>query len=815
MSRGGNRQNENIAIATALDFPLATASTTTVGDVLTLSAPGVLTLEAIPFPPTPTLDQVVTAGNNTAQQVIFNGTVQLNGNVSASGPSAVNIQDSLDVQQDVDIQGTLDVGTITSTKGDPHINVTAPMKFQGGSAVTIDDDLVVTGTIDMQQVVSSSTGAVSIDDAMTFPVNQNTNTTKLLSLTTTNGIPSSSPGDGTLAYDKNNDDLYLRKNGAWVVVESGGDSDTLSEVLTAGNTSGGNDIVMSTGQQITFTDGIAIGLGGNSLFTSPAATSIAMGNNFTDVSATTAIGIGNAITIQAGATNATLVGHLSSIGSNSANGTVLGADANVGNITTNGTAIGFNASVSPTHNNSTALGQNSLTTAANQIMLGTATDTVTTPGKIQMPALAAAADDNLLTISTFAGAPLSTPADGSLMVDTSGNTFYYRSSGVWQALSATGVSNITQTLTAGNRIDTAAPDPYFQDAIAIGGNNALPGAGAITSVVIGGLSSAAGGFGVVVGDSSNAGGIGAVTIGAVSSAPNTQAVAIGFSATATHNNSVALGGTAATTAANQIRLGTASEYVSIPKDIIFDGGVRIGVTGSTPASAHPAGIAIGDSNTSAPGQNSVVIGAAADATNNLGVALGTSAQSTHLQGVAIGPSSATQEDFEIALGSVLAHTRVSTFIESGFTEGGELRSPTVTVVNGGGWFTPTWASAPYNSTRKAPSYAVAGSTLMTLKNSASYTASGWLFGTFNAGLLGDYARIRLRLVDNGTGRTVAIHDQYATPVSSTLTLYLSISATFRTGAVGAQTLFLQMETLAGVSVNFSVTSGEFDVTRIA
>lgn len=93
---------------------------------------------------------------------------------------------------------------------------------------------------------------------------------------------------------------------------------------------------------------------------------------------------------------------------------------------------------------STAVGASATTTAINQVRLGTASETVSVPGALDveldaafhqavvLDAMTAPGDTiNRLTIPTHTAPPTAPVADGSIMVETTANKFYFRSGGNW------------------------------------------------------------------------------------------------------------------------------------------------------------------------------------------------------------------------------------------------------------------------------------------------------------------------------------------------------------------------------------------------
>lgn len=78
----------------------------------------------------------------------------------------------------------------------------------------------------------------------------------------------------------------------------------------------------------------------------------------------------------------TALGHNTFIGAGATSGTAVGNQASVRAGAAHGSAFGDGAKVDTGHDSSTAIGRNATTTASNQIMLGTVTETVVIPGTL-------------------------------------------------------------------------------------------------------------------------------------------------------------------------------------------------------------------------------------------------------------------------------------------------------------------------------------------------------------------------------------------------------------------------------------------------
>lgn len=95
---------------------------------------------------------------------------------------------------------------------------------------------------------------ISDGDNIIFPSGDQNISSGFLRLTTILGPPTSTPetGDGTLAFDSLNDILYIYSdnNNRWLSLNTSSGMPDLATVLSQGNISGGNDIIMTNGDSI-------------------------------------------------------------------------------------------------------------------------------------------------------------------------------------------------------------------------------------------------------------------------------------------------------------------------------------------------------------------------------------------------------------------------------------------------------------------------------------------------------------------------------------------------------------------------------------
>jgi hypothetical protein len=399
-------------------------------------------------------------------------------------------------------------------------------------------------------------------------------TTNALALNYLAGVPVGAATNGSILVDGTDSRLYVRIGAAWkyLDVPTGAGVGTWASVLAAGNTSGATNPTISAGQNLLYATGIQIGTVG--FAATANATGIAIGtsaqaNGVSSVSigpSANANG-GGAVAIGSG-TNATTLGGTAvgpsasvTVGTNatalgassvcSANNTVaVGYTAqadSIGNVAVGGasiasglgaTAVGYNAATaadyttaigcqtlinlfgpkstcvgwnaSSSYTQSTALGYNATCSAANQIMLGTATETVTFPGK-----------------------------------------------GLFVTGVAIGSNNVAATATTATSI-AIGPSAWGQAANSIAIGQSATGSGS-TAIAIGQNSSATGTQAVALGYNAGASAASTTAIGYNTIASASNGTAIGYGAsTAGFADSTAVGTGAICTAIRQIYLGNAS-----------------------------------------------------------------------------------------------------------------------------------------------------------------------------------------------------------------------------------------------------------------
>jgi hypothetical protein len=91
-----------------------------------------------------------------------------------------------------------------------------------------------------------------------FPGTDPVNTTNLLQVTRVNGVPTTTGVAGALAMNYNTGDLYYNNGTSWVILDTGTAPSSLATTLSVGNTTGGNDILISGGDSVEFAFDVSI-----------------------------------------------------------------------------------------------------------------------------------------------------------------------------------------------------------------------------------------------------------------------------------------------------------------------------------------------------------------------------------------------------------------------------------------------------------------------------------------------------------------------------------------------------------------------------
>jgi hypothetical protein len=466
--------------------------------------------------------------------------------------------------------------------------------------------------IPFSKVAGGTEGALFVDD-VTGPLTYNPSTS-----TMTMGTLSLSSGGVTTTYRNNCINTVPASPNIFFSSRTTAPSSGANNVVigsNAGNslTSGNNNVIMGSNAGAAFTSGsgnFAFGAGSLQLNTT-GIENVAIGYSSMNASTggagkNTCIGSnsGNAISTTADGYNVCIgfdSGKLISTGSSN---TCVGYNANnvAGNTTLiNSTAIGSNTN-NANFNSSTAIGAGATNTSANQIMLGTASETVSCPGSLTFKMTS----DNSSGTYYIPFSKTTAGTEGGLFVDdTTGPLSYDPStSSLTCAYTALFQGIVNTNSTSKNYFWTdRTTRPSGGNNVAIGFNAARDLTGGTESICLGteaGKAATSGGQNVYIGHqtSTNSNATNCITIGYRANQNNVHGnncVAIGNTAScSTFNTCVALGSGATCTANNQIRLGTSAQTVSCPGPTIMDGLLSTSIT-SAPSSARHLGYTVNQS----------------------------------------------------------------------------------------------------------------------------------------------------------------------------------------------------------------------------
>lgn len=248
-----------------------------------------------------------------------------------------------------------------------------------------------TATAAHQVMLGTTAETVTAPGSLVMPTVVATNATAgFLRISTTAGTPTGAATDASLVYDSTNDIFYGRINGVWQAFATAA-TDTLAQVLIAGNTTGANDINVSDPQQILFISGIRIGGNG-----------VAVGATDTQ-----GISIGEGASASGGESTSIGTGS-SSAGDKSV--CVGGGSASPGS---GSTALGFN--VSSAGDDSVAVGISAMASAASDVSIGN-NATCSSSGGDNIAIGRSASITGTATQSIAIGGTSTTSSDGTTVV---------------------------------------------------------------------------------------------------------------------------------------------------------------------------------------------------------------------------------------------------------------------------------------------------------------------------------------------------------------------------------------------------------------
>lgn len=516
----------------------------------------------------------------------------------------------------------------------------------GSSIISSPGSMVLGGTY---QTINTATGTKTkiANNYIEFPNCYNlrvnlsgsaTTTPSTITLPASAGVPTGTVDfngvaipEGSMCWDSVGNRTYVFNGTTWDIMGIGG-AETLAATLAAGNTTGANDVVVSSGQQITYSAGVQIGVGGATTGTTSATginigdattvsngiKTIAIGSNAT-TSTAGGIAIGERATVLAGVaigsvaqatgTNAVCIGQQSTTGTGTGN-TVVGHLSRLGDLNTNCIALGF-----------TAL---SFTSCANTILIGDNCGT------------GATSTTNLISIGTQNNVQNSQSVKiGRGLGGTGANN-----SAVGDSIVLTGTANNCSVLGAANTIPTAVTG-----ATVVGSTHTITGT-PNNLVCVGYTNTVSGVDGVAVGRG--------VTMSA------TDAVAVGRGSSSTAASAVSVGPTATSNGASSVAIGSGSNSGLGPSNIaIGNTAILTGTAASTNNIVIGANITlannVADRIVIGRGANGTVadnisIGRAASSSGTGSLAIGTSTTSSGTNGVALGTSAICQSASGVAIG---------------------------------------------------------------------------------------------------------------------------------------------------------------------
>ena len=259
---------------------------------------------------------------------------------------------------------------------------------------------------------------MTITGPCAFPSGEAVETTNLLQITQTTGVPIATSVPGALCMDSAGGDLYYHDGTSWQLLSTGGGAgSSLADTLVIGATTSGTDIVVTSGDSVEFAGDVRLP---STLSTSNVISGYLSGDGLTSGTTNVLIGASAGQYVSSGTRNVcigdgsasstialttggenVIIGYLArtavssdtrslSIGRSAIAGsssTAIGYSAtasgtsatcvgtNSSATNTRASAFGYNADATGT--NSLAIGYNSTASASNSIMIGTGTNSTT------------------------------------------------------------------------------------------------------------------------------------------------------------------------------------------------------------------------------------------------------------------------------------------------------------------------------------------------------------------------------------------------------------------------------------------------------
>lgn len=555
----GNWTNKGNFSADALLFgttsvPLGTGTLTN-GYVLTYNA-GTLSLSPTAAGPANPLSDVLLAGNTTGasnivisspQQITYAGGITIasssaNSNVII-GPSATStaLANGLSVGAGAQSSatGASSFGANANASGTNAFALGASSTASGTDSLGLGNGASTAGfassvalgpgatnTAANQIMLGTNAFSVVNPGSLSFSTGLAVgNTTNLLTLPKIAGTPSGAATSGSLAYDSTNNLFYGRNNAAWVQIQTGAAATpSLSSVLAAGNTTGANDIVVSSNRTVRFIDMVRIGSDGIDPLSGLSTTAIMIGR-----------GTGN--TISGNVINSTCVGWSATCsGSNS---TIIGAGAS--GTGSSAVAVGQGATSAAS---STSVGAGAAASANNSTSVGwTATCSTSVQGVVVGSQAALGTNCTNSILMGFAGTSLASITD-AIGIGRAASLVSIDAIGIGRQVSASGTRAVTIGAAGANHANNS-------DCVLVGANVANLTTGGTGCTILGASSSSVGGVvnTTLVGSNSSVAAATSVGVGdhvtIAATCTNSTVVGSGASMNGTCTNSVIYGSNAA------------------------------------------------------------------------------------------------------------------------------------------------------------------------------------------------------------------------------------------------------------------------------
>lgn len=501
-----------------------------------------------------------------------------------------------------------DFGTII---GDQNtLNTSPDCAILGGKNYTLTGSTYKTTAIPNDYVVTN--GCIRSDASALggTPVYQQIPTVTSIP-TSDNDVNTRPIPGGSLTFCSADNKFYTKGAAStWHDVKTSFNPQTLEQTLAAGNTTSTNDIVVSSGQQITYKEGVQIGVGGATTGTTSATginigddttvsngiNTIAIGSNAT-TSTAGGIAIGERATVfdgvaigsvaQATGARAVCIGQQSTTGTGSGN-VAIGHTTRLGDLNTNCLALGFTATSAPSCANTILIGDNCGTGATST------TDLVSigTQNNVQ----------NSQTVKIGRGLG----GKGA------------KNSAVGDSVVLTGTANNCSVLGASNTIPTGVTG-----ATVVGSTHTITGTPTNLTCV---------------GYTNTVSGVDGVAVGRGVTMSATDGVAIGRGSIVAASSSVSIGPTAQSNGTNSVAIGIAAN--------------------SGAAGAGPSNIAIGNSaiisGTTAACTNNIAIGTTIVLSTNVAdrIAIGRGASASVADNISIGRSAVSSASSALAVGTL-------------------------------------------------------------------------------------------------------------------------------------------------------------------